>query len=52
MFRALCAMPFLLVAYACLMLAYRVCPSLKEKDTPTQGATWLDAPEGWDEKVN
>ena len=47
MLRAILAMPFLLLAYGCLMLAYWACPGLKQKDTPKAGA-WVDAPEGWE----
>jgi hypothetical protein len=52
MFRAILAMPFLLMAYGCLMLAYWVCPGLKDKKgQPTKGA-WVDAPEGWERGQN
>ena len=45
-------MPFLLMSYGLLLLAYWVCPSLKEKDIPTQGGQWMDAPEGWEKGQN
>jgi hypothetical protein len=51
MFRTLLALPFLLLAYACLQVAFWVCPSLKETGNSPAGA-WLDAPEGWDKRVN
>jgi hypothetical protein len=52
MFRAIIAMPFLLMAYANLMLAYWVCPGLKDKKGPPPAGAWVDAPEGWEKGQN
>jgi len=52
MFRAILAMPFLLMAYGCLMLAFRVCPGLKEQDKPKAQGAWMDTPEGWEKGQN
>ena len=52
MFRTILAIPFLLMAYACLMVAHKVCPGLWEKAKPTPAGAWVDAPEGWERGQN
>jgi hypothetical protein len=51
MFRSILALPFLLLAMYALKAAYWVCPGLRDTDKPSV-AVWLDAPEGWDKRVN
>ncbi len=49
-FRITLALLLLLPAAGLLKAAYWICPELNRPEPPT--GQWLDAPQGWDQRVN